>query len=116
MAYNCNSPVLCLLNSFIFLHCFQTNFVDDPLEIYMYMFDKNIGCRQSELYHEYASYLEHIGDIEKADIIYMEGISRGAEPLNALKFEHRFVGLLMEFGKCLVTIWLLSLSMVNKPG
>ena len=84
MAYNCNSPVHCLQNSFIFLCYFQTNIVDDPLDIYMYMFDKNIGCRQSDLYHEYASYLEYIGDIEKADIICKEGISQGAEPLNAL--------------------------------
>ncbi|KAK7484682.1 hypothetical protein BaRGS_00024090 [Batillaria attramentaria] len=53
------------------------NFIDDPLEIYSYMFDQSIGCGLASLYEEWAGFLERTGNTKKADTIYMEGIFQG---------------------------------------
>jgi hypothetical protein len=73
----------------IFAFFFQANFIDDPVEIYTYMFDQKIGCGLSLLYEEWANFLERLGNTKKADTIYQEGISRGAQPLDELKQRHR---------------------------
>ncbi|XP_070183002.1 mitotic checkpoint serine/threonine-protein kinase BUB1 beta-like [Littorina saxatilis] len=64
------------------------NFIDDPVEIYTYMFDHAIGCSLTLLYEEWANFLERLGNTKKADTIYLEGISRGAQPLDMLKLKH----------------------------
>ncbi|KAL8619174.1 hypothetical protein ACOMHN_049956 [Nucella lapillus] len=64
------------------------NFSDDPVEVYQYMFDQNIGCGLTLLYEEWANFVERVGNTKKADSIYLEGISRGAQPLDVLKFKH----------------------------
>ncbi|XP_076448579.1 mitotic checkpoint serine/threonine-protein kinase BUB1-like [Babylonia areolata] len=64
------------------------NFSDDPVEIYRYMFDQNIGCHLAVLYEEWANFVERLGNTKKADSIYLDGISRGAQPLDVLKLKH----------------------------
>lgn len=63
--------------------------MDDPLEIYVYMFDQKIGCELSILYEEWASFLERLGNTKKANAIYLEGIKRGAQPLDVLNIKHQ---------------------------
>ena len=60
------------------------------------------------LYEEWANFLERLGNTKKADTIYLEGIARGAQPLDALRLKHRFVpklyvcvcGLVISFEEC----------------
>ena len=91
----------------------QANFIDDPVEIYTYMFDQNIGCGLTMLYEEWANFLERLGNTKKADTIYLEGIARGAQPLDALRLKHRFVpklyvcvcGLMISSEECFQPQW-----------
>ena len=45
------------------------------------------------LYEEWANFLERLGNANKGDTIYLEGIAQGAQSLDALrlKVKHRFV-------------------------
>ena len=68
----------------------QANFISDPIEIFIYMFEQSIGCGVALLYEEWANLLERLGNTKKADAIYLEGISRRAQPLDELKKKHRY--------------------------
>ncbi|PVD37415.1 hypothetical protein C0Q70_00005 [Pomacea canaliculata] len=63
--------------------------MDDPLQIYAFMFDQNIGCALAALYEEWAGFLERLGHASKADQIYLEGIKREAQPIDLLKHKHQ---------------------------
>ena len=59
--------------------------MNDPLEIYNYMYDQNIGCEVSCFYEAWATILEQLGNNKRADAIYREGIKKGARPLETLQ-------------------------------
>jgi len=65
--------------------------IDDPIDIYNYMLDNDIGTSLAIYYKSYADHLELIGATKKADEIYNLGINRNAEPLDSLKEFKGFV-------------------------
>ncbi|XP_014666750.1 PREDICTED: uncharacterized protein LOC106808510 [Priapulus caudatus] len=63
----------------------------DPLEVYGYLNDQNIGCQVAELYTSWAYVLEQLDDFPKASRIIEEGLVRGAQPTDhLLQFQRNF--------------------------
>ncbi|XP_045214958.2 mitotic checkpoint serine/threonine-protein kinase BUB1-like isoform X2 [Mercenaria mercenaria] len=61
---------------------------NDPLEIYNFMYDQNIGCDLSCFYEGWACLLEQLGNYKKADSVYQNGLRRNAKPYENLKHRH----------------------------
>jgi len=61
---------------------------NDPLEMYNFMFDQNIGCVLSCFYEGWACLLEQIGNYKKADAVYQNGLQKNARPFDHLKSKH----------------------------
>lgn len=66
--------------------CFysQANLCTDPLEVYSFLNDQNIGCQVADMYEGWAYELEQLGDMRKANSIIEEGLRRGAQPTEKL--------------------------------
>lgn len=60
----------------------------DPLEIYNFMYDQNIGCELSCFYEGWAYLLEQLGNYKRADTVYQNGLQRGAKPYETLCHRH----------------------------
>ncbi|CAL1529715.1 unnamed protein product, partial [Lymnaea stagnalis] len=54
-------------------------FSDDPVEVYKYMFDNDIGVQLASLYIEWAIATERKGDNKTADALYMLGLKQCIE-------------------------------------
>ncbi|KAG2437063.1 hypothetical protein HYH02_011323 [Chlamydomonas schloesseri] len=60
----------------------------DPGDVFLYLREKDIG-RDFALYYEaYATYFELRANFQSADAVYMDGVQRGAKPLERLKQKH----------------------------
>ncbi|GFR44114.1 hypothetical protein Agub_g5276 [Astrephomene gubernaculifera] len=60
----------------------------DPGDVFLFLKEKNIG-RDFALYYEaYGTYYELKGNFQSADAVYMDGVQRGAKPLERLKQKH----------------------------
>ncbi|XP_021258780.1 mitotic checkpoint serine/threonine-protein kinase BUB1 beta [Numida meleagris] len=65
------------------------NCCNEPLDLYSYLHSQEIGTTLAQLYITWAEELEARGSFKKADIIFQEGLSRKAEPLDKLQSHHR---------------------------
>jgi len=79
--------VVCVLWRAV-LFSFQADMCNDPLEIYKFMYDQNIGCELSVFFEGWTCLLEQIGNYKKADTVYQIGIKKNAQPLAQLKSRH----------------------------
>eukprot|EP00198_Chlamydomonas_reinhardtii_P003270 XP_001692606.1 predicted protein [Chlamydomonas reinhardtii] len=60
----------------------------DPGDVFLYLREKDIG-RDFALYYEaYATFFELRANFQSADAVYMDGVQRGAKPLERLKQKH----------------------------
>ncbi|KAG2496296.1 hypothetical protein HYH03_005529 [Edaphochlamys debaryana] len=60
----------------------------DPGDVFLFLKEKGIG-RDFALYYEaYATFFELRGNFQSADAVYMDGVQRGAKPLERLKQKH----------------------------
>lgn len=50
--------------------------------------EKNIGMDFALFYEAYATYYELRGNCAAADVVYQDGINRGAKPLERLKHKY----------------------------
>ena len=64
---------------------FKADSCTQPLDIYSFMYDQNIGCELSIFYIGWATLYEQLGNTKKADAIYAKGMSKYAHPLETLK-------------------------------
>ena len=62
---------------------------NDPLEIFSYLYDKGIGSKQSLLYETWSCELERLGNFKRADVVFVQGIEIGAQPLEQLQRRHK---------------------------
>jgi len=62
--------------------------LEDPSEIFNYLYSQNIGTKSALFYRTWGTYLEISGTISKADEIYQLGINRKAEPLDILNQDY----------------------------
>ncbi|KAL4240250.1 protein kinase [Mactra antiquata] len=61
---------------------------NDPLEIYKFMYDQNIGCELGCFYEGWACLLEQLGNVKKADMIFKNGIAKNARPIDHLRLRY----------------------------
>ena len=66
----------------------QVNFCSDPVEIYNFLYDQQIGIKHALLYESWSAELERLGNTKKADIVFENGFKNGAEPLEYLRKKH----------------------------
>lgn len=60
-----------------------------PLNMFSYMQTEGIGVQQAALYVAWSDSLEMQGDLQQADIIFLEGLKCGARPLDELQRHYR---------------------------
>lgn len=60
-----------------------------PLNMFSYMQTEGIGVQQAALYVAWSGALEMQGDLQQADIIFLEGLKCGARPLDELQRHYR---------------------------
>lgn len=61
------------------------NFSDAPKDIFVYLAKKAIGNQLALYYEEFANYLESVGNVQDAALIYDLGIERNARPIVRLR-------------------------------
>ncbi|KAK3610716.1 hypothetical protein CHS0354_028109 [Potamilus streckersoni] len=61
---------------------------DQPQDLFSYMYDQKIGLELSCFYDAWATVLEKLGNLKKADAIYLEGLKQNARPYDVLKRRH----------------------------
>jgi hypothetical protein len=59
------------------------------MDLFKFMYSNGIGVQLASLYSSWASLHESLGNTKKADMIYAQGIEKGAQPLENLKVWHR---------------------------
>ncbi|XP_031437282.1 mitotic checkpoint serine/threonine-protein kinase BUB1 beta [Clupea harengus] len=60
-----------------------------PLNMFSYMQNQGIGVQQAALYTAWSDALEMQGDLQQAEIIFLEGLKSGARPLDELQRHYR---------------------------
>lgn len=80
------------------------DFVDDPADIFKFMYSKGIGKLDALMYMAWALVAERRANYAFADKVYRRGIARGAAPLDRLKLRHR------EFTRRMSRMWLAHCS------
>ncbi|KAL9648087.1 hypothetical protein ABK040_007454 [Willaertia magna] len=63
----------------------------DPLDVFSFLDQKNIGLSHSDFYIQWATLLEDRGDLKAADNVLDQGLHRGAQPLKKLETFHTSV-------------------------
>ncbi|KAG7466348.1 hypothetical protein MATL_G00163640 [Megalops atlanticus] len=61
----------------------------EPLDFYTYMHGQGIGVKQAAFYIAWSEEFEKRGNSRRADAIYQEGLSCGAEPCDKLQQYHK---------------------------
>ncbi|XP_037690248.1 mitotic checkpoint serine/threonine-protein kinase BUB1 beta [Choloepus didactylus] len=62
---------------------------NEPLDMYSYLHNQEIGVSLAQFYISWAEEYEARENFKKADMIFQEGIQRKAEPLERLQSQHR---------------------------
>lgn len=57
--------------------------------MFSYMQNQGIGVQQAALYTAWSDALEMQGDLQQAEIIFLEGLKSGARPLDELQRHYR---------------------------
>ncbi|KXZ53625.1 CKS2 protein [Gonium pectorale] len=60
----------------------------DPADVFLFLKEKGIGQDFALYYEAYATYFELKGNFQSADAVYLDGVQRGAKPLERLKQKH----------------------------
>ena len=74
--------------------------MDEPGEIFNYLYDQDIGTSLAIFYKSWAEHFEMIGATKKADELYTLGINRNAEPVDVLHRCKKYVDIFDNARKC----------------